>query len=238
VYAGIMKIRASVLCLVFSTASLALPLSARGQNSLVDGGTFALTIEGEPAGKEEFSIRRAGLGSNGRLFAQAVVSLTHQGGAETLRPLLEARPPEGSAVSYQIKISGDRRLDVQLFLTGNRYDAVIRSDEGVEEREFSARPETRVIDRHVAHQYYFLHTLREGARAPVIDPTGRAQTTLTAGAWTQEEIRVAGSRVQARRVVFTSEDDERTVWYDRQGRVLRVEVPALGFVAVRTDVVG
>jgi hypothetical protein len=45
--------------------------------------------------------------------------------------------------------------------------------------------------------------------------------------------------VPARQSVFSEDDGtERRVWFDRQGRVLRVEIPSLGWVAERTDLVG
>ena len=34
---------------------------------------------------------------------------------------------------------------------------------------------------------------------------------------------------------LVAEDDVRLVWFDDQGRVLRVEIPAQGFVAERTS---
>jgi hypothetical protein len=37
---------------------------------------------------------------------------------------------------------------------------------------------------------------------------------------------------------FTAADETRMVWIDRQGRVLRVEIPSAGYVAERQDLVG
>ena len=42
----------------------------------------------------------------------------------------------------------------------------------------------------------------------------------------------------ARRVAFRSGEHERIVWFGSQGQVLRVEVPSLGYVAERQDLVG
>jgi len=38
--------------------------------------------------------------------------------------------------------------------------------------------------------------------------------------------------------VFRDGEQERVVWFDRQGRVLRVDIPALQYVAERSDLVG
>ena len=115
---------------------------------------------------------------------------------------------------------------------------MLRSDVGEEEREFLARPETRIVEAWVAHQYYFLRSVREGGRAPVIEPRSRRQLQITAGPWVDESLTLGANRVEARKVVFTAGDETRTVWFDQQGRVLRVDVPALSYRAVREDLVG
>jgi hypothetical protein len=51
-----------------------------------------------------------------------------------------------------------------------------------------------------------------------------------------EQIVVGSTTLAARRVEYTAGEDSRWVWYDALGRVLRVEIPATGYVAVRTDV--
>jgi hypothetical protein len=50
----------------------------------------------------------------------------------------------------------------------------------------------------------------------------------------EEEIRVGGILVQnARRFHLAGGEHPRDVWFDDQGRVLRLEVPSLGYVAER-----
>jgi hypothetical protein len=53
-----------------------------------------------------------------------------------------------------------------------------------------------------------------------------------------EELRLGPNRVDARKVVFRDGEQELIVWFDRQGRVLRVEIPTLQYVAERQDLVG
>lgn len=229
--------RRLAIAVTVATATLyALPLA--GQSMLVDEGTFAVRLHGQDAGTEEFTIRRTGMGNDAVMIANAVVQLDTPEGPLELRPLLEAMVPEGAASSYQIKVSGAETAELSLALAGRRYLSRIRTDAGEEEREFLARPGTRIVEESVAHQYYFLRDVREGTRVPVIEPRTRRQIQLTASAAIEEEIRLGATRVQARRVSFSAGDDERVVWYDRQGRVLRVEIPARAYVAERTDLVG
>lgn len=214
------------------------PMPTSAQSVLVDEGRFAVRLGGRDAGTEEFAIRRAGMGNDATVIANAVVQLDTGNGHLELRPLLETVLPDGAAASYQLKVSGAQTAELSLVLAGRRYVSRIRTDAGEEEREFLARPETRILEEDVAHQYYFLRNVQEGSRVPVIEPRTRRQLQLVASAWTDEEVRIGAARVQARRVSFSGGDAERVVWYDRQGRVLRVEIPSRGYVAERQDLVG
>ncbi len=226
------------LALVAALFAVAAPRPAPAQSVLVDEGTFTVRLSGRDAGTEEFAIRRAGMGSDATVIANAVVRMTKDGAQLELRPLLETVLPDGAATSYQLKVSGSDTAELSLVLAGRRYVSRIRTEEGEEEREFLARPETRILEEGVAHQYYFLRNVHEGARVPVIEPRTRRQLQLVASASTDVELRIGATSVQAHRVTFSGGDADRVVWYDRQGRVLRLEIPARGYVAERQDLVG
>jgi hypothetical protein len=212
------------------------PLPAAAQGVIVDQGQFAVSLGGESAGTEDFSIRRAGLGREDAIFSNATVSLSRAGTSQQIRPLLRATPPDGIAVEYQVKVVGADAFELGLRRTGRRYVATIHSGMGEEQREFAADPDTRILESDVAHLYYFLRNASPGSSTPVILPRERARIELTAGAPSEEDLHVGTTVVAARRVEFSSGDDRRIVWFDRLGRVLRVEVPAAGYVAERTDV--
>lgn len=212
---------------------------ALAQGVVVDQGQFAIRLDGQAVGTEDFVIRRASLGLNAAFFANGVVSLTTPGATSEVRPLLRADPPDGQAESYQVQVTGDGAMELRLAKSGRRYVATIRSAIGAEDREFQARPDTRILDLDVAHHHYFLRDLRVDRTAPVLEPRSRGQYTLTATGRVDVELRMGPNVVQARRVEFVADGGaDRTVWYDRQGRVLRVEIPSLSYVAERTDLVG
>lgn len=217
----------------------ATPPAITAQGVVVDQGQFAIRIDGRSAGTEDFVIRRAGLGRDDAIFANGVVTLRIGGATQETRPLLRAAPPDGVAESYQVSVTGPGAVEIRLARSGRRYVATIRSREGDEDREFQARVDTRVVESMVAHHYYFMRDARPGSTTHTLEPRSRGQADLRAGERTDEELRLGPNVVPARRVEFTSESgDRRTVWFDRQGRVLRVEIPALQYVAERTDVVG
>jgi len=219
-------------------AALLLTTPAAAQGVVVDQGQFGITVAGERVGTEDFTIRRAGFGRDDAIFANGVVSLSIAGALQEIRPLLRAVPPDGVVAGYQVEVEGPEALELQLTRAGRRYVAVIRSVEGEEDREFQARPDTRILDLDVAHHYYFLQDIREGGTAHALEPRTRRQANLTVGAWVDEELQLGRTSVAARRVEFSSGSAVRIVWFDRLGRVLRVEVPERDYVAERLDLVG
>ena len=230
--------RPACLLAFLSVSAAAAPLSAQGV--VVDQGRFSVTLQGRAAGGEEFSIRRAGFGRDDYLYANSVIRLRHDGGEQEIRTLLRAAPPDGVTEEYQATVTGPEPMELGLTRDrgGRRYRVLIRSQQGEENRELPARPNTRTLDLVAAHHYYFLRDLREGSAVHVVEPRGRRQLTLEVGAWAEVEVQLETGAVTARHVVLSSGEDRRLVWFDRLGRVIRVEIPASGYVAERTDLVG
>ncbi|MHB1192496.1 MAG: hypothetical protein ACYC6F_05555 [Longimicrobiales bacterium] len=227
-----------LLALALAVSALALPGRGAAQSVVVDEGTFAVSLRGAPAGTEQFAIRRAGVGDDAIVIANAVILLDRGAGPTELRPLLEVTPLDDASVNYQLKVSGSETSELSVRLAGRRYVARIRTDAGEEEREFLARPGTRIVEEGVAHQYYFLRGVRGGSTTPVIEPRTRRQVQLTASTTADEELALGATTVRARKLTLTAGADVRHIWFDAQGRVLRVEIPALGYVAERQDLVG
>ena len=211
------------------------PSAGEAQGVVVDQGSFAISYRGRPAGAEEFSIRRAGLGPDDAMFANATVTLSTDGRSQEVRPLLRATPA-GVAIEYQVEVVGADALELGLRRVARRYVATIHSETGEEQREFPADMDTRVLEQDVAHFYYFLRDAGPGTITPVIEPRSRSRDELTTGPFVDEQLTIGSTAVTARRVEYSSGESSRWVWYDPLGRVLRVEIPATGYVAERTDV--
>jgi hypothetical protein len=208
-----------------------------GQGIAIDQGDFQLSIGGRVVGTESFVIRRAGVGGEGNVFANATVTLDIEGGRQVTSPLLSTAS-DGTAASYQVDVTGPGRMELRLNQNGRRYVMRVSSDLGREDQEFPAHPQTRILERRVAHQYYFLRDVTSGESVPVLEPRTRRQLTLRVGDRTEVRLEVGRTTVPAWRVELSARGDQRAVWFDRQGRVLRLEVPADGYVAQRTDLVG
>lgn len=219
-------------------AALLAPLPGSAQSVVVDEGSFAVTLAGGATGTERFTIRRAGVGDDAIVIANAVIDTRGPGGAVEFRPLLEVTPLDDASTNYQLKVSGAESAELSVRLAGRRYVARIQTGSGEEEREFLARPGTRIVEEGVAHHYYFLRSLRPGASTSVIEPRTRRQFQLTVSSVTDEEVRIGASTIPGRRVTFSAGGEVRHAWYDVQGRLLRVEIPSVGYVAQRTDLAG
>jgi len=229
----------SLLLLLFAPQG-----GVEAQGVVVDEGTFAVTLNGRSAGTEEFTIRRAGLNRDDAIFATGTVNLRRDGASQQVRSLLRATPDdglpkcEGTEPCYQVDVEGPQALSLRLGVSGRRYVARIIDSVGEEIREFPAGPGTRILEADVAHLYYSLRDVSGGESVPVIAPRDRSRATLVAGEPTSEQIQLGPNLIDARRVEFTAGEDRRIVWFDRLGRVLRVSVPARGYLAQRTDLVG
>lgn len=213
-----------------------LPLGAplRAQNVVLDEGTFRLTREGAEIGTETFAIRRIGQGAEAYVIANAVIELDLPSGHEQVKPLLKAGSDLGVS-EYQIEVSGREPRAIAVTLSGRRYVARTRTPSAEQEREFRASPGTVLIEGDVAHQYWFLSQLPEGTDVTVLVPRAGRQERVVVRASTPETIQIAGTSVSARHTTLELGSAVHEVWFDADGRVLKVVVPATGFGAERTS---
>lgn len=216
---------------LFIAAAVATPAAA--QSTIIDEGSFRLSINGTAVGTESFSIRQSGTGSAATIVAQGRVVLDS---GEQTRGVLQVEGPALRPSAYQIEVTGAETQSIRGQAAGNRFRATIVSSAGETMREYLAGDGAVILDDGVAHHYYFLAEVPErGERVPVIIPRQSRQVVSTVTSAGTESISVAGSTVSARRLrVEPNGLTPRTVWVDSQNRVLRLEIPADGFVAERT----
>lgn len=220
---------------VLGALLILLPSVASGQGVLVDEGTFDISLNGAPAGSEHFAIRRSGSDSNPQFIATAEISIAAPEGPLDLRPALQVVGPSATVSAYQVKISGARREEVYLTAGDQRFLIRTRSERGERERELRDVPGTVLLDTYVAHHYHFLVNgpFESGGRVPVIVPTEGRAYMLPLSEMGTETLSIGGRPVQLRHLQLGDGEAARQVWVDGQGRVVRVELPASGYAAVR-----
>ncbi len=224
---------ATVAALIL-TAPLAVPAAARAQNQTLDEGTFRIMVAGHEVGRETFSIRESGAGSDAVVVAQGRVTLDNR----TVNSSLELTGAKLRPAVYQVQIEGDGEKRIAGRLAGGRFSAKIVSPSGEQMREYLAGDGAVVVDEGVAHQYYFVaRAAAAGATTlPLLVPSENRQVMAQLSSAGQESVEVGGKRVPARHLVVTLRGgDARDVWVDDQGRILRVEIPARQYAAVRTS---
>jgi len=222
----------TVAAFLFSVA----PGLLSGQNVLVDEGSFRLTVNGEIVGREEFSIRRVGRGEEARLILRGAIEMDLPSGRRALTPALEATGGNMAVTAYQLKVTGAKNSEIYVSRSGQRYLAKVISSQGEEVREFRAGPGSVLIDRDVAHQHHLLLPFLNGGSdvsLTLLEPEAGQQVRMTLSFQGDEEVRVGTELVQGRHYRLSGGEATRDVWFDGQGRILRVAVPQRGYLAER-----
>lgn len=223
----------NVRSLAIAVAFLALGAAdARGQTTIVDEGTFRLSVQGDPVGTETFTIRRSGSGPGATTVAQGRVVLDT---GEQTRALLQVEGPQLRPAAYRIEVAGPRPEKITGQAAGNRFRATIVSSAGEQMREYLASDGAIVLDEGVAHQHYFLAARVDGdASLPIIIPRQSRQISASVSDLGTDTITIAGQTVQARRLRIQPQGlSDRILWVDDQNRVLKLEIPADDYVAQR-----
>jgi hypothetical protein len=221
------------LILVAGLALSATALSAQvGAN---DAGTFNVQVGGRTAGMEEFDIRQSGGGAGAEIVATGRVNLVVPTGTVELATRLETSGFEAEPLAYEVTVGGTSPRKIVGTIGSGRVSARIATPSGEQMREYVASDGATVLDDGVAHHYYFLARRMRNGRVPVIIPRENRQVMATVRDAGEESVTVGEAVVPLYRLeVQPDGGDLRHVWLDDLGRVIRVEIPSRGYVAVRS----
>ncbi|CAN5813473.1 hypothetical protein BH23GEM6_BH23GEM6_17910 [soil metagenome] len=225
--------------LVSLTSSLLLVLAvgAVAQSTADDAGTFVVSVGGHQVGIEEFSIRQSGVGAGAEIVAIGRVNLNLATGSLELVPRLRTTGFQADPVSYEVTVGGDSPRRITGTVGSGRFSARIVTASGEQMREYVATSGASVLDDGVAHHYYFIARRTRSGRVPILIPRENRQVMATVRDLGEERVNINGAMVSLFRLSVAPEGgDERHVWVDALNRVIRVEIPARGYLAVRTEV--
>lgn len=223
---------AAVAALAISTGSV------DAQTTTLDEGSFRISIGGREIGTETFSIRQNGTGDGAVIIAVGRLVLDAEKGPQEVSSELQVGGRTLRPAAYEVRVQGSGAERITGRVVGGRFSAQIVSPAGESMREYLAGEGAILADDGVAHHYYFLARRVSGAsaRVPLIIPRQSRQVIAQVTATNDVETTVGGQTLNARRLAVTpANGQERLVWIDAENRVLRMEVPASGFVAVRTE---
>lgn len=210
------------------------------QETTVDAGSFTILRGSTKIGREEFRIRRASPPGLGFLLTGTVVYPDRR-----MLPVL-GTDSAGSPERYQVDVRiGDRRAELLSLQIGHGQGSTrVQTSRGETATEFEVPPEARLLDDSIFSQYYFLvRPLYSAGRTavgtsvtlPVILPRRATSATMRLEVVGPDSVDAGGGRRAATRWRLSGSGDERELWADAGGRILRVVFPGVGLTAVRDD---
>lgn len=228
-----------VAMLAWTLASF--PIVARAALAgLSDHGTFEISIAGKTIGFERFQI----LPSGSKVVAKSEIEIHAQRGGKAI--VLHSYPElvldsQLQPLSYVWVQRGAQNSKLHIDFTAAPAKAHYHTVNGKDDkREFLLPKDVVLLDDNVLSQYEIL--------VDRYDRTSRGQQTfndfipqealpgrvrvIEAGT---EQVTIGGKSESLRHLVVTTDLARIDLWADQQGRLLKVSIPAMRFVAVRQN---
>ena len=218
-------------------ALLVLAGSAHAQTITLDEGTFRILVDGTEVGMETFSIRQNGSGSDAVVIARGRVVLDAGRGGQEVQASVQFTGGALRPAAYDMEVRGGDAQRINARVAGSRVSARISAATGENMREYLVSEGAVLVDEGVAHHYYFVARRSPGSAftVPIMVPRSSRQVSAQVAIEGAEAVRIGTASVQATRfTVSPAGGAAATVWADEQGRILKVEIPARKYVAIRT----
>ena len=209
-------------------------LPAAAQVVTLDEGTFTISRNGSPVGRESFTIKSSPGGIGGAVVqARATVSYDDR----RLTPVLKS-DSIGSPTEYQLEVRAGANASEVLkgVIRRGRFSATMQTPRGENLKEYVVSEGALVLDEDVFHQYYFLARGNRTGAVPVVVPHRNVQVVMRIEERGSTSVNVGGQSIPARALVLVEPGgNNREIWVDSQGRVLKVSIPSRGLVALRDE---
>jgi hypothetical protein len=206
----------------------------------LDEGSFTVTINGQRAGREQFSIQQVAAADGATLEVRAESAVNDRRSAMRL-------DADSAGTPMRYSVEERRGAELTLRLGGQRvrgrFATLARSLTGEAAREYLLRPGAVVVEDDGIVQHALLlrglaATTTGGITLPSLTPIANAQGVVRIVPEADADlVAIAGVRVPARRWrCVTNEGEVRLVWTDQEGHLLRLSIPARNLDALRDDV--
>lgn len=195
-------------------------------------GSYRISVDGRAVGTEAFAVRRQGrdVRAVGRVRLDTAaaglspVEVWLQTDGDYRPGLFRLRPEAGGPEAYTAVREGDRVRVRTSAAEGERF------------REFLAPEGVVVFDPRIAHHWFLVLRYRsddlggDGAEVPAVLPVRNDRVRMRVRRAGEEQVSVAGATATATRHEVAG-GVEATVWTGGDGRVLRLELPAIGLTS-------
>jgi hypothetical protein len=200
----------------------------------LDEGTFLISRNGAPVGRESFRIIHVPSPTGDTYRATAQVAI----GEQRIVPSLSC-DSTGQPVSYDVTVQGGAAQAVRLQARARpgRFSTVLRTRDGESTHEYVIPVGVVVLDDDVIHQLYFV-TLggRRSGTLTLLAPRTGTQSVARLENQGTSSVDIGGSSVGATHFVLSAAGfARREFWTDAAGRVLKAIIPEHGLVAQRDE---
>jgi len=202
-----------------------------GVGRTLDEGVFIVMKSGAPSQTESFKIVQM---DNGQIRATGQVL-----NADSRISSVLLADSLGTPASYAFisKAAGATTLDVRAQPRGRRL-TVSSSDNHNNEsmKELPIDPGgTVILDEGLVHQLYFVAMGKRAGSVEVIEPRTARHNAYALTGKGLETVQIGRRSVTATHYSLTGGPQPRDFWVDTAGRLLKVELPGSGIVAVRDE---
>jgi hypothetical protein len=227
----------SLVVSLLASAGLLLALPGAAQTGVDDEGAFDILVNGRQVGTEQFSIRQTGVGANAEYLATGRVQVLLPTGSLDLSSRLRASGFEADPMTYEVTVGGDAPRRIVGTIGRGRFSAKIVTPAGEQLREYVSSSGAIILDEGIAHHYYFIARRTRSGQVPVLIPRENRQVMAEVVDRGEEQVTIRGTALSLYHLVVRPQGgDDRHVWVDALGRVIRVEIPGRDYLAVRTEI--
>ncbi|MDB4906401.1 MAG: hypothetical protein JWO05_1185 [Gemmatimonadetes bacterium] len=215
-----------------ATVAAIAPHRAHAQMQTLDEGTFIVSRNGVPAGRESFRIVRAE-GPGGQLY-KATAQLV-QGERRAVSSL--GADSAGGVVSYDVEVRerGEPRARLQSRARPGRFSILLQTPRGESSREIVVESPL-VLEDELFHQYYFVALNAKARTVTAVVPLSRRSFDAKLEERGPETIEIGSRSTSARHWALVAPGGaSRDFWVDSKGRVLKVLIPETGLSALRDE---
>ena len=208
--------------------------SAAAQSRTVDAGELEIRVNGQVVGREAFSVR-AVPGSQGRPRLRVTVATWYPPGAgeATLQPTLDL-DEDSMPRTLQIEESGARPRRYFVSFGDQRVTVRVVSSTGEAAREYPAGRRLLVADDSALGLFAVLPSARAGP-VDIFQPRTGRRTSATLDPQGTDVTTVRGVRRELRHFLVRGDADPIHLWYDVQGRLMKISIPNRSLMAERTE---
>jgi len=199
-----------------------------GQGPVLDSGTLVISQGGSIVGRESFTLRAGHAGEPGGYTLSSSARYATAAGQVAFSPVVEW-DSDSLPQLVQFDVYGDGQSRAYVRFGPRRVSVRIVRPGGESARELPAVGRELVVDDSV----FALHALQPGTALSAIFPRTGTRVPVRLEDRGQEQAMLRGTARTLRHLVLHLGGQERHLWYDDGGRLIRVEIPVRGLSAER-----